>query len=287
MTRHRAGVLLILASTVPFALAGIFTRAISADIWSTLAWRGVIGGGVVLIYALWREGTRSMGGRGWLLACVSGMASVAFLSAFRATHVANVALIYTTAPFVAAAADWLLRRERIEPRVMAAAGLSVAGVALVVGGGLGQGRLTGDVLALVMTALMALTTIMIRHFEDVPVLRAMAAAAIPLSLAGLVLGTPLSVTGRDAALLTAFGLSFALATILLTEGARRIPPAEAAFLGGAEVPVAIALAALLLGEWPPVLTWAGGAVVLGAVTWHATRDMAAERHATRLNSSGR
>ena len=34
---HRTGVILVLASTLPFALSGIFTRAISADIWSVLA----------------------------------------------------------------------------------------------------------------------------------------------------------------------------------------------------------------------------------------------------------
>ena len=121
---HRTGVILVLASTLPLALSGIFTRAISADILSVLAWRGLIGGGLILAYALWREGARPMGARGWLLACVSGAASVAFLSAFRATHVANVTLIYTTAPFAAAALDRAIRSEPASRRVMRAAILS-------------------------------------------------------------------------------------------------------------------------------------------------------------------
>lgn len=283
---HRTGVILVLASTLPFALAGIFTRAISADIWSVLAWRGLIGGGLILAYALWREGARSMGARGWVLACISGAASVAFLSAFRATHVANVALIYTTAPFAAAALDRAIRSEPVSRRVMQATVLSCLGVGLVVGGGLGSGRLAGDAMAVAMTVLMALTTILIRHFDGVPVLRAMAAAALPLTAAGLAFGAPFAVSAHDGALLVAFGCSFAAATVLLTEGARRIPPAETAFLGGAEVPVATALAALLLGEWPPALTWSGGAIVLAAVGWHAWRDMAAERRARRISSSG-
>ncbi|MCV2865437.1 DMT family transporter [Albidovulum sediminicola] len=287
MTRHRAGVLLVLASTLPFALAGIFTRAITTDIWTILAWRGLIGGGLVLVYALWREGARPMRARGWLLACVSGAASVAFLSAFRLTSVANVSLIYATAPFAAAALDWVTSREPIRARVMRAALMSCLGVALVVTGGLGQGRVAGDLLALVMTALMAATTILIRRSGDVPVLRAMAAAAIPLTLAGVAFGNPLAVSLPDVALLAGFGASFALATILLTEGARRIPPAEAAFLGGAEVPVAIALAALLLAEWPPLLTWGGGAIVLAAVLMHSHAGMVEERAARTLSSSGR
>ena len=281
MSPRAAGILLVLGSTVPFALAGIFTRAISADLWTTLAWRGVIGGGLILAYALWREGFRPLGGRGWCLACISGAASVAFLGAFRATHVANVALIYTIAPFVAAGIDRLWHREPVRPRVMAAAMLSLLGVVLVVGGGIGQGRLAGDALALLMTVLMAVTTILIRHFDGVPVLRAMAAAALPLGALGLAFGTPFAVTVRDAALLAGFGCSWALATVLLTEGARRIPAAEAAFLGGADVPIAIAFAALFLDEWPPILTWTGGAIVMAAILWNAARDMRADRAARR------
>ncbi|MCY1126925.1 EamA family transporter [Frigidibacter sp. RF13] len=273
MTRHQAGVLLVLASTLPFALAGIYTRAIAADVWTVLAWRGAVGGGIILIYALWREGRARMGLPGWRIALVSALASAAFLGAFRATHVANVALIYTLAPFVAAGLDWLARGERPRREVMRAALLSLGGVLLVVGGGLGQGRVAGDLMALAMTVLMAMTMILIRRGEGVPVLRAMAAAALPLGFAGLAFGDPLSVSVRDGMLLAAFGLSFALATILLTEGARRIPPAEVAFLGGADVPIAIGLAAVLLGEWPPVLTWIGGSVVLFAVVRQGWRDL--------------
>lgn len=273
MTRHQAGVLLVLASTLPFALAGVFTRAIAADVWTVLAWRGAIGGGIILIYALRREGWAPMGLPGWRLALVSALASAAFLGAFRATHVANVTLIYTLAPFVAAGLDRLARGEPIRREVMRAALFSLGGVVLVVGGGLGQGRLAGDLMALAMTVLMALTMILIRRGEGVPVLRAMAAAALPLGLAGLALGEPLSVSVHDGMLLAAFGCSFALATILLTEGARRIPAAEVAFLGGADVPIAIALAVAFLGEWPPLLTWLGGSVVLVAVFRQGWRDL--------------
>ena len=41
---HRLGVALVLASTVPFALSGVFTRLITADVWVVLSWRGLIGG---------------------------------------------------------------------------------------------------------------------------------------------------------------------------------------------------------------------------------------------------
>lgn len=277
MTPRAIGVILVLASAVPFALAGIFTRLITVDLWSLLAWRGLIGGAVILVYAMRREGLHRLGTRGWLIACVSGGASVAFLGAFRQTHVANVALIYTLAPFVAGALDWLIRREPVRRWVMTAAGVSLFGVAIVVTGGAGAGRLAGDALALVMTVLMALTMVLIRSSGNTPVLAAMAAAAMPLTLCGLALGQPFAVAGADLWLIPVFGLTWATATVLLTEGARRIPSAEVALLGGADVPLAVIFAMLILGEVPPLASWIGGAIVLAAVFGSAVLGVRAGR----------
>ena len=271
---HRLGILLVLASTLPFALAGIFTKAISADLWTVLAWRGVIGGTLVAIYALRVEGRVPMGRWGWAIGLSSAAASAAFLGAFRQAPVATVALVYALAPFAAAGLSRALGGPAAGRGVLGAAAVSLAGVALVAGGG-GGGPVLGIALAALMTGLMALTTVLIRAHPQVPALRAMAAAALPLAAVVLVWGAPFSVSARDALLLLAFGAAFALATILLTEGARRLPAAQVALLGGAEVPLATLLAALLLGEVPPLTTILGGALVLSAVSWQA------------LSSSGR
>jgi drug/metabolite transporter (DMT)-like permease len=287
MTRHRAGILLVLVSTVPFALAGVFTRTIAAGLWEVLAWRGLIGGGAILAYAFWREGRGPFGWRGWLLALVGAAASLAFLAAFRMTHVANVALIYAMAPFVAAGLDRVFRGQPVRPALMRSAGLSVAGVAVIVAGGLGAARLGGDAVALLMVVLFASYTVMVRAFGEVPVMRAGAVSALILFAAGLAFGRPFAVGWAEAPGLAGFGLSFALAVILFTEGARRVAPAEAGFYGGAEVPLAVALAWALLGEVPPVATWLGGALVAGAVLWRGWRDLKDGRPGAGLSSSAR
>ena len=45
----------------------------------------------------------SLGWRGWALAVVGAVSSVVFIAAFKHTYVANVAVIYATVPFMAAA----------------------------------------------------------------------------------------------------------------------------------------------------------------------------------------
>ena len=77
---------------------------------------------------------------------------------------------------------------------------------------------------------------------------------------------------RDPVLLALFGLSFAVALILWTEGTRRIPAAESGLLGTAETPFAIGFAWLILAKLPPVASFVGGAIVLTAVFAYAIRD---------------
>jgi drug/metabolite transporter (DMT)-like permease len=213
-----------------------------------------------------------LGWRGWLLALVGAAASIAFISAFKYTYVANVAVIYATSPFIAALLAFLLVREKFRLQTMLAAAVSLCGVAVMVGAGLGGGHLFGDGLALLMTTGSALYMIMVRAFRDSPVVWAGAVSAFLLFVLGWFVTDPLAVSTRDVVLLATFGCSFALASILWTEGSRLIPAAESGLLGSAEVPFAILFALLFLGEMPPMASMIGGAIVLCAVFAHAGRD---------------
>jgi drug/metabolite transporter (DMT)-like permease len=122
--------------------------------------------------------------------------------------------------------------------------------------------------------------IMVRAFRDTPVVWAGAVSAFLLFILGWFVTDPLVVSARDAVLLVTFGASFALASILWTEGARLIPAPESGLLGSAEVPFAILFAFLFLAEIPPVASMVGGAIVLCAVFAHAGRDWLAARSQT-------
>jgi drug/metabolite transporter (DMT)-like permease len=272
------GIVLVSASAIAFALTGVLTKSIHADPLTITCWRGFFGSILIAFYVLWRRrrsgGRESLrlGWRGWLLAIEGAAASIAFISAFKFTYVANVAVIYATSPFIAALLAFLLVREKIRLQTMLAAAVSLCGVAIMMGAGLGTGHLFGDGLALLMTAGSALYMIMVRAFRDEPVVWAGAVSAFLLFVLGWFVTDPLAVSTRDVALLAAFGCSFALASILWTEGSRLIPAAEAGLLGSAEVPFAILFALVFLGEVPPVASIIGGAVVLCAVFAHAGRD---------------
>jgi drug/metabolite transporter (DMT)-like permease len=272
------GITLVSSSAAVFGLAGVLTKSIDADALTINCWRGLVGAVLITAYVLWRRGkggsprTLRLGWRGWLMALIGAAASIAFIAAFKHTYVANVAIIYATAPFVAALLAWLFMRETVRRQTLLAACLSLAGVGLMVSAGVGTGHLFGDGLALLMTAGSALYMVLVRKFRDTPVVWAGAVSAFLLFILGWFVTDPLAISSRDAVLLAAFGVSFALASVMWTEGARLIPAAEAGLLGSAEVPFAAFFGWLFLAEIPPAANLAGGAIVLAAVFSHAGRD---------------
>jgi drug/metabolite transporter (DMT)-like permease len=277
---HLLGVFLVIASALVFSLTGVLTKMITADAWTIVCWRGFVGGTLTTVYVAWlgrekplRE-TFRLGWQGWLLASVGSFASLAFIFAFKMTYVANVAVIYATAPFIAAGLGWWLLRERFLWRTAIAAVFSLLGVVVVLAGGLGSGSLAGDTVALVMTFGCALYMVLIRMFRDSPVVLAGGVSGLQLFVVAWFVVDPLAVPQQDVVLLSAFGVSWAVALVLWTEGTRMIPAAEAGLLGSAETPFAVLLAWLLLAELPPPASFAGGAIVLAAVLAHAAGDIA-------------
>ncbi len=182
-------------------------------------------------------------------------------------------------PFAAALLSLLMLGERFRLQTLVAALVSMAGVSVMVFSSLSGGSPLGDVLALVMTFLAALYMVLIRKFRDTPVVWSGAVSAFLLFGFGWLVTDPLAVTSRDMILLAAFGLSFAIAVILWTDGARLIPASEAGLLGSAEVPFAILFAWLMVGEQPPYASLAGGTIVLSAVFAHGYLDWRKARSA--------
>ena len=278
------GTTLITLSAIVFSLSGVLTKMIEADGWTIACWRGLIGGLVIMIYVEIRRGDTPrdqafrLGLRGWILAAVGSVSSIAFIYAFKLTYVANVAVIYATVPFFAAGLAWLAMREASKGRTLIAGVFSIAGVAIIVSGGLGAGKWIGDMLAVAMTLGNAAYIVLIRRFSDVPVVWAGGASALQLFIFGAVIGAPLDVSANDIVLLILFGLAFACAVILWTEGTRLISSAQSALLGTVEIPCATLLAWVMLSEYPPVAAITGGTVIVSAVLWHAVLDYRQEEH---------
>ena len=273
------GGVLVALSAVAWSTAGIFTKSVEADVLTVLLWRGLLAGGAMSAWLVWRRGRagladwKRLGWAGWSAATVSSAATVCLIAAFKNTVVANVVIIYAAAPFVAAAIAWVWMRETPGLATLAAAGLCLAGVTVMVGGSAGSPDLIGDLLALGMTALMALMMVIMRRYPDRPMTLAVGpVSCLQLAATVWVMGAHLDVSARELVLLAGFGVVHAAATVLLAEGLLRIRAAEAALLGALEVPLAPLWSWLILSEILRMPTVAGGAVVLVTLAWYLGRE---------------
>jgi drug/metabolite transporter (DMT)-like permease len=275
MDRRGLGLALCAGAAAAYSTAGYFTRLIPLDVWTILFWRGLFAGGFVAACFVWQEGRGAAGGIraiGWpglLATACSALATVLFINAFRLTSVADVVIIFATAPFLTAAIARVWFGTRENGATLAASAAALAGVAVMMGGASMQGHLAGDLLAVGMTVLMATMMVIIRQFRQTPMLPAASASAFLCALLALPLAAPLSVTWDEMGQLLLFGVTqFGLGLLLLTLGTRLISATESALVNTLEVPLAALWVWLAFSEVPSWSTLAGGAMVIAAVLGH-------------------
>lgn len=274
MSPYRLGLLFVTLSALAWSTAGLFARLSESDTATMLVWRGVFAalGLAAVVVALNGRGSlrlvARMGWPGWLFALVSALGMVLFMAALRHTTVAHVAVIYATAPFLAAGMSWLVLGERPTRSAVLASLAALVGVAIMVGLGT-EGGLLGDLMALGMTATMAVMMVIARRHPDIPVMSAAGFSGLISALACLPFATSLNVGAPELAILALFGLvNSAAGLAFFTLGARYLPAIETALIGALDAPLAPLWVWLAFGETPSLETLVGGAVVFTAVCVH-------------------
>ena len=272
MRQSWLGELLVLVSSVAFSSAGYFTRAIQVDVWTMLFWRCLFGGLFIALCIVLRHRTqawaavRGLGVSDVLIALCSTISTLCFINALRLTSVADVNVIFATAPFISAGLAWAFTGTRESRRTLAASAVALLGVAVMVDAAVTEGHWLGDLLALVMTTLLAAMMVMIRHRGPGPALPAASLSAFLAALIALPWAPPFAVDAHEMLLMALFGVSqFGLGLSLLTVGTRLISATRAALLSALEMPFAVAWVWIGFSQAPALAATIGGTVVMAAV----------------------
>src|SRR6201986_3989002 len=140
-----------------WSLAGLFARLLThLDVWTDVGWRALLGAASIAVVGLieWRAGRLEnplgFGALSPVVALLAMIAISAYTASVMTTTIADVMVIYATLPFVAAAIGFLINRERVSTRTLMASGLALIGIIVMVGSGLGSGRLLGQALSMLM-----------------------------------------------------------------------------------------------------------------------------------------
>ena len=143
--------------------------------------------------------------------------------------------------------------------------IAFGGVSIIVSGSLGGIHLRGDLMALWMTLMLSIIMVIYRRYPDTPAIGPSVLSCLLLLPASMILDDPFAAPVEEIPIMAAFGLVFAIASVTLAEGARRLPPAEASLISALEVPLAPIWAWMIFTELPGIYTVMGGTIILSAV----------------------
>lgn len=300
--RHVLGLLLIAAAALAWSTGGFFFRLIDLDPWTTSFWRSLFAAVFLAIFAL-VERSQLAGdsldrieiGRGIVIAIGIALSMTTFLPALALTSVANVALIYATAPLLTAVLAFLWLDEPIDRITIACSLTVIAGGSLMVLASDSASSSLGDFLAFVSTMSLALVALAIRAWRPRALGPFMCLANIGVLAIAFVAAPSLSIDFRAAVLLAGFAfVQVALSFTLFSIGARLLPARETALVNAVEAPLSPLWVWLAFGERPSHGTVMSGVVITSAVLTYLlfgtgrsvrgphrrsreTRDLAGER----------
>jgi len=282
MTRHTAGVLLVLVSAVAFGGMAIFAKLAyrhGAGTATLLTLRFAIAGTLLWLIVAARRGVRprlerrtvwgaaGLGFFGYSLQAGGYFAALHHLSA------SMTALLLYTYPALVSVGAIALGRERASAVKLVALLLAGAGVALVLAGG-ATGSLNATGVLLAAGAALAYTTYILVADTIVADTDPFALAAIVATGAFLSVGTFTVATGEldlhmDATAWVALvSLSVVCTVLAITTfflGLARVGPSTASIVSTVEPACTVALAAVFFSERLDAVQLLGGALVLSAV----------------------
>jgi drug/metabolite transporter (DMT)-like permease len=259
------------------SFAALFVRLIeSADGYQILFYRGFPQCAVVILIACRIRGItlvqfiKSIDRVDVFLGVSMCSAFSFYVFALLNTSVASALFILSIAPVVAALLAWFIIGERPTSRVWAAIVLSLIGVGIMVGAGAADGRLLGNVFALISASSFALMLVTARksHKSDVLTGNFLGAlfALILMGILAITIGKGLSISAPDLYLCLGLGaFTIGLGIAFVARGAPWLPAATVGVLVLLESVLSPVWVWIFLGTPMQAQEIIGGTLVLCAV----------------------
>lgn len=286
---YGAGVAFVAAGAACWSLGGALVRLTDGlDVWQIIFYRSIT---VLICLGLWLgfrfrgsllHHVAAAGSNAVIAGIAVGTAGLTFVASLFYTTVAEAIFMVGIAPFLSAMLGFWILRERIPPVTWAAMTVALIGMGLIFYGNRGGGAVTGTMLALYSAFCFSCYAVLLRWGQKTEMSVALIWNAIYLiAVSGLVIALPSGL--REHAGLAGFSIgwwNFAMAflmgavqltlgLILFTVGSRSVPAAQLSLIALVEPVLSPLWAWLVSSELPPVWTFIGGAVIVGAIVLQA------------------
>lgn len=280
LSDHSKGFIMTLVGVLVLTPDTLLVRIIALDPWTMAFWRS--GSIALTIYLFVVIGRRSlhprqfygMKGFAWWNVFLMATGPLFFINALEYTSVANVVVILSASPFMAAVFSRIILKESVHPITWCAVGMAVAGTVIVASGspegGAQTGGRLGDLLAIAATAAMAMNYTLLRRTRNEDRLPSVVVGATCASILAMMISLPVAIPADKIApmlLLCAFVLPVARA--LMTLGPKYLPAPEVSLMLVLETVLAPLWVWLVLSESPAERTLVGGGILVTALIGHS------------------
>ncbi len=268
---------------------GVFCvrNATSSNAWQYIFWRAIGFTTALVIVATLREKRSplrqlaSLDRMAWIACFCMALSQVTFISSIKAATFAEVFLICSLAPMMAAALAWPLLRERIGWTTVVAIIIGFAGVYLMTGGEFNSANINGQLIAVVSMLGFAGYTLFTRGSRPEDLDATLIGVGILTAVAGVAAITladlPLIPSTTDVAIAFLHGaLLLSAGLFLFGQGSRHVSAVTFTMLAQAEAVLSPIWGFLYFAETPTQATIIGGALILSAVILQAVAGGAAK-----------
>jgi drug/metabolite transporter (DMT)-like permease len=271
----------MLAAVLLFCLMDAGLKALSAHYppFQVSAIRGAASLPLVLVWALWTGGARTLFRVRWSLHLLRGVLGImmmgGFVYALRSLPLSEAYSIFFVAPLMITALSVPFLGERVGPRRWAAIGVGLLGV-LVVLRPTGEGVLSLAGLAVLVAAfgysVSAITVRIIARTDSTQALMVWLLCFMALGAGLLALPQWMPIRGADAWVIAGVGVAGALGQYAITEAFRLGEASLIAPLEYTALVWGVLLDATLWGVLPDAVTWAGAGIIVASGLYLLRRE---------------
>ena len=289
---HRQAVMLMIACTMMWSIAGVVTRHLEqAKSFEVTFWRSffTLVSLAIILPLIHGKSLLSKFKQGGMYLWVSGVCwsvmFTAFMTALTMTSVANVLITLSLGPMLTALFARVFIGHKLPARTIIAIVVAGLGIAYMYAAQIDlrdMKQLAGMLVALGVPIAAAVNWTLVQHSQaqghDVDLVPAVMVGALISSLVTFPLSMPFQASGQDVALLAILGLvQLAIPCTLAVVCARFLKAPEMSLLALLEIIFGIALAWVGANEKPGLPVLLGGGLVLGALVfneWLGMRERA-------------
>lgn len=283
LSGHSKGLLLTAIGGLTLSFDIPLIKLANGDVWSILFLRASSTFiAALLAWSLWRALSRNapplIPGRAGLAvtACYS-ITALCFMSAVFYTSTANLVFIVAFSTVFSTALSWLFLKERPLPQTLAAMGVMIAAIAIIVQGGLSSGNWFGDMLAFGAALSIAAAIVISRHSGRDMGFTPLIATVLPLSVgAFMVARVGLNIEAPGWIIFDGL-VVIPVAFFLLATGPKYISGPEVAMFYLLETVLAPIWVWLVFAEVPTTQTLLGGSILIATLLAHSLWQMTRTR----------